>query len=119
MGRKDALASVIGRGEGTKRSAEEVARDIDWRKVRRVQHGLSRPPETHARLSCGLLTYEEMERADTRRRRARRLAHLLATISGVLIGLAFLRGFAGEPALLAAAFMMAIAGVVSLSWSLA
>lgn len=104
MARRDALATIT-----AKRCTDrEVARDIDWRKVRRVQHGLGRPPETR-----GLLSDEEVAVADARRRRILGLAHAFAFVTGVLMGLAFLRGLSEEPVLLAAAFSASLCGLLA------
>ena len=113
MGRKDALTSLTGRGEGTKGAEGDVARDIDWKKVRRVQHGLSRPYETHAGSGYGFVSYEQLEIAEARSRRAMRLAHVFAFVAGVLLGFAFLRDLAVDPLLLAASICFALAGLVS------
>lgn len=118
MGRRNALTSLTGAGEGEKRPASEVARDIDWAKVRRVQHGLARLPGTHAGSSGGFLSDQEMEKAQARSRRAVRLADVVAFPTGVLIGISILRGFSADPALLAGASLVAIAGVVAGCWAL-
>lgn len=113
MGRKNALASLIGGAEGTGEAAIEEARNIDWIKIRRVQHGLYRPQDPRVDASGELLDQDERRIADARSRRAMRLAHALAFVAGVLVGFAFLRGFTVAPLLLSAAFAFAFAGVVS------
>lgn len=113
MGKKDALGSLTGRGEGTKGAEGEVGLAIDWIKVRRVQHGLSRPRGTNASSSYGFVSYEELEVAETRSRRAMRLAHVLAFVTGVLLGIASLRSLAEEPVLLAAAILTSLIGVLA------
>ena len=113
MERRDALASLTGRGGGEKRAASEVASDIDWLKVRRVQHGLSRPHERHGDMRCGFLSREEIEIAEARSRRAGRLAHALAFVAGVLMGYASLQGLAADAFLLAASICIALAGLVA------
>lgn len=100
MSRRRGLASLM--GSSNRDDAANDARDIDWRKVRRVQHGLSRPPDTYAGSRRGPLTYEVIERAELRSLRALRLAHALAFMAGVLLGVAFLRGLADEFRLLCA-----------------
>jgi hypothetical protein len=105
MGRKDALASLVGGGEGSRDAASEAARDIDWVKVRRVQHGLSRPSATRDGTAC----CEEVA-AETRSRRAIRLAYALGFIAGILLGLMFLKGLGEDPYLLAASCFAACAG---------
>ena len=107
MGKKEVLASLIKSGEGTAGVQSEAARDIDWVKVRRVQHGLSRPTEYNADSgNC------EESLAEARSRRMGRLAHILGLLSGVLIGVAILRGFSEEPLLLAAALLIAVGGML-------
>lgn len=113
MGRRDALASLTGRVDAEKRAAYEVARDIDWVKVRRVQHGLNRPPGIRASSSGGLFSHEEMENSEARSGRATRLAHGFALVTGVLLGLSFLREFDAAPLLLAASISLAATGLVA------
>jgi hypothetical protein len=93
-----------GNAEG---AASDAARDIDWMKVRRVQHGLVRPADVHAGSRHGSFTHEQLERADARSRRALRLAHVLAFMVGVLLGFAILRGLADEFRLLCATGILA------------
>lgn len=112
MGRKDVLAALVGGEAATTDAANELARDIDWKKVRRVQHGLTRPPDSYAWSRYGSVTDEEFEMAEARSRRALRLAHVLAFLAGVLLGFAFLRGFADEFRLLCAAGVLASAAAV-------
>lgn len=113
MGRRYALAALIGRGEGTKDTESESARDIDWVKVRRVQHGLVRPHEKHSFSRGGLQTREEEEFVWKMRRRAARLAHALAFVAGVLLGLTFLGAFPADFSLLVAALLVACAGLAT------
>lgn len=113
MGRKDALAAIT----NTKRTDEEVARDVDWRKVWRVQHGLRRPSEPLAASSQGMRSHEEMERAARRRARATTLAHVLAFLSGVFLGLAILRVYETTPMLLAVSIACVLAAVSAASWA--
>jgi hypothetical protein len=103
MARRGALAAITAKTC----TGRDAARDIDWRKVRRVQHGLGRPPETR-----GLLSDEEVAVADARRR-ALRLAHVFAFVTGALVGLAYLRGLSDEPVLLAAAFCASLCGLLA------
>ena len=109
----DALKMISGR----ECTASEIARDIDWLKIRRVQFGISRPPPCHDAVSCGSPGCEERACAAATSRRAMRLANVLAALAGVLLGLAFLRGFSTEPALLAGAFLCTLAGLASATWS--
>jgi len=113
MGRKDALASLIGGGEGSRDAASELARDIDWGKIRRVQHGLCRPHEKHGLLPGGLLSEEEKELDQKRSRNAARLAHAFGFVAGVLLGLSFLQNISADRLLLAASLFVAFAGVAT------
>ena len=67
MARRGALAAITAKTC----TGRDAARDIDWRKVRRVQHGLGRPPETR-----GLLSDEEVAVAERRERASLRDEHL-------------------------------------------
>lgn len=107
MGTRNTLASLTGTGE-----SEDAAKDVDWARIRRVQHGLSRPSGSSAGSRHNSQTLEEFRGAEARSRRALRLAHGLAFLAGVLLGLAFLRGFADDFRLLCGVSMITCAAAL-------
>lgn len=102
---KEPLAS-IGRCDSETRPPDEVARDIDWRKVRRVQLRLAFP---HDAGTC----HDEAELEERSKRRATRLAHLLASLAGMSLGLSILRGLDSAPMLALSSLGFALAAALS------